>query len=128
MQPTNQLQTNTNTNKSPLSKSLQLVEPVCRRILVTRPLSTRRQTHDVTLAAVRTHISEALDIVLHDAARVIFNRHGRQLGRQLKDSLGAKRLEALPREDGVFSHDAVGGLVAEGEEGGEGFLFVSSVS
>lgn len=74
-------------------------------------------------APVGSHILQSLDVVLHNLARIVLDRHGRQLGRQLDHRFGGERFDALSREDGIFGHDAFGGLRAEGEEGGESFLF-----
>lgn len=75
-------------------------------------------------ATVRTHILQSLDIILHNLARVILNRHGGQLGGELEDRLGGKCLDALAWKDGVFGHDTFGRLRADGEERGESFLLV----
>lgn len=108
---------------SPLSKTLDLVEPVGRSILVARTLAPHRQAHGMPPATIRTHILQSLNVILYNLARVILDRHGGQLGCELEDRLGRERLDALAWEDGEFGHDAFGGLVADGEERGESFLF-----
>lgn len=109
---------------SPLSKTLDPVEPVGRSVLIARALAPHRQAHGVSPTTVRTHILQSLDVILHNLARVVLDRHGGQLCRELKDRLGRERLDALAWKDGEFGHDALGGLCADGEERGESFLLV----
>lgn len=109
---------------SPLSKTLHPVEPVGRSILVARTLAPHRQAHGMSSTTVRAHILQPLDVILHNLARVVLNRHSGQLGRKLEDRLGGKRLDALAWEDGEFGHDAFGGLGTDGEERGESFLLI----
>jgi len=61
--------------------------------LVPRPLAAHRQAHRVPPATVRAHVAQPLDVVLHDAPRVVLDRHRRQLGGQRRHDLGRQRAD-----------------------------------
>ena len=68
------------------------------RNLGVRPsaLSTDGQAHGVAPTAVGAHVTEALDVVLDDAAGVVLDSHIGQLGSQSGDRLRGDGLQ--PRE------------------------------
>jgi len=110
---------------SPANPSASPLDPVelgGRPDLVPRLLAAHGQTHGVSSAAVRAHVTKALDVVSHNFPRVILDRHVGQLSRQGCHRLGREGANLCERVDRVLGQDAVGLLRAEGVEGRQGFL------
>ena len=82
--------------------SLDLVELLGGLDLGAGALSTDGQAHGVAPTAVGAHVTEALDVVLDDAAGVVLDSHIGQLGSQGRDRLRGDGLQPRERMDAVL--------------------------
>jgi hypothetical protein len=69
---------------------------------------------------VRPHIPQPLDIVLHLALQIRFQRHFRQFSRETVHLLFAEAADARGLVDVEFRHELRAGLGAQAVEGFEG--------
>ena len=88
-----------------LTTAFDHVEALGRLDLVPCPLATHWQTHGVPPTTVCTHITQPLDVVLHQLPRVAFDGHCRQFGRQGCEDLGRQRAHFRARVDVVLGED-----------------------
>lgn len=107
--------------------TLEGIQLLGRLDLCARFLSANGQAHGVATTTVRAHVTQALDVLLDDAAGVVLDGHVGQLGSQGRHRLGRDGPHARERVDCVFGHDARRGLASEAVEGLEGFLMVLRV-
>lgn len=80
------------------------------------PLSPNRQSHRVSPASVRSHISQPLDIVLQLLLQILLQRHLRQLPCQAVDLLVGQGADARRVVDVEFRHELRAGLRSEAVE------------
>lgn len=76
--------------------------------------------------AVGTGLLQTLDIIQDLSSQVILNLHIRQHGGQVEDLLVGELADAAGRVDVEAGQEAGGGVVANAEEGLEGFLIIHS--
>lgn len=106
----------------PAAAALEVVQLLGGLDLGAGALAADGQAHGVAAAAVGAHVAQAADVVLHDAARVVLDRHVGQLRRQRRDRLGRHRPHARLRVQRVLGHDARRRLRAEPVEALQRFL------
>lgn len=92
--------------------------------LASRPLTPHRQTESMTSPAVSTRLLQTLDIIEDLSPEIVLDFHVGEGGGDVEDLLVGELADFAGWVDVEAGEEAGRGVVADAEEGFEGFLYM----